>query len=101
MSVKPIQALAAALLAAATAGCSGYLDHNDTISASAGDAMDANAAIQTIDPWPRSAEETEILSGGKNVSAAKTAAPSADAAPADAAAAGNAPATAATATAGN
>jgi hypothetical protein len=64
--------LAALLLTASLAGCSGYLDHNDTVSASAGDAVAANAAIQTVDPWPRAAEDTEILSGGKEI---KNAAP--------------------------
>jgi hypothetical protein len=70
-------------LAAALAGCSGYFDHNDTVSASAGDAVDANAAIHTIDPWPYAASRTEILSDGYSAApAAASATTTAGAAPA-------------------
>ena len=62
-------AIAALALAGFLAGCSGYFDNNDTVSRSAGDASDANAAIHTIDPWPLASSETEILSDGNAISA--------------------------------
>jgi hypothetical protein len=36
-------------------GCSDHLDRRDTIAVSAGNSKAANAAIHTIDPWPRHA----------------------------------------------
>jgi hypothetical protein len=59
-----LRLLAAVGAVAALGGCSGYFDHNDTVSASAGDAVDANIAIQTIDPWPYASSKTRILSNG-------------------------------------
>ncbi|MGI9406630.1 MAG: hypothetical protein ACR2O4_09685 [Hyphomicrobiaceae bacterium] len=42
-----------------TSGCrDDYLDRRDTISFTAGAAMQANRAIHTIDPWPPSARKT-------------------------------------------
>jgi len=43
------------LLAAALSGCADYLNRRDTVSARAGDAVDANLAIQTINPQPPAA----------------------------------------------
>lgn len=34
-------------------GCADNFDRRDTLSPSAGNALAANAAIQTITPWPR------------------------------------------------
>jgi hypothetical protein len=48
--------IAAAL---ALAGCD-HLARRETVSAHAGDAKAANAAIHTIDPWPRHAENNRI-----------------------------------------
>lgn len=45
--------VAAATLGTALGGCSQlYWDRRDTIALSAGDAIAANEAEQTIDPWP-------------------------------------------------
>ncbi|WP_159082488.1 hypothetical protein [Paragemmobacter aquarius] len=43
------------LLAAALSGCADYMNRRDSVSARAGDAMDANLAIQTINPQPPAA----------------------------------------------
>jgi hypothetical protein len=59
-------ALVAALVLPATA-CSSYVNRNDGVSASAGDAVAANAAIHTIDPWPATAANTDIPSDGRHV----------------------------------
>jgi hypothetical protein len=50
--------LAAALSAG---GCADYLNHRDTVALASGDAVNANGAIETIDPWPREAQRTTGL----------------------------------------
>jgi hypothetical protein len=47
-----------------------YLDRRDTVSFGAGDAVAANKAIQTIDPWPAYAGRTEIAYDGERAAAA-------------------------------
>ena len=66
-----VRCLAALTLALCLGACSGYLDHNDTVSASAGDAVDANAAIHTIDPWPPASERVDILTDGQRIMPSK------------------------------
>lgn len=44
---------------------SDYLQRSVTISLGAGNAKDANAAIHTIDPWPRYVGNTRILGDGR------------------------------------
>lgn len=43
------------------AGCADYLNHRDTVALAAGDAVNANGAIETIDPWPRASQRTTGL----------------------------------------
>jgi hypothetical protein len=62
--------LLVATLAAALASCSAYTDYGDTVDRSAGDAVNANIAIQTIDPWPYASSKTEISADGKRVARA-------------------------------
>ena len=50
-----VPAVLLCLLAAALSGCADYLNRRDTVSARAGDAVDANLAIQTINPQPPAA----------------------------------------------
>jgi type IV pilus biogenesis protein CpaD/CtpE len=55
------------------AGCSTpefYLDRRETISFGAGDAIAANIAAQTVDPWPRAAGNRNIASDGERMQAA-------------------------------
>ncbi|ANM12936.1 MULTISPECIES: hypothetical protein [unclassified Rhizobium] len=57
------------VLAAAglTSGCADYMNHRDTITFGAGNAMEANKAIHTEDPFPPEAQRTHIASDGKVV----------------------------------
>ncbi len=64
---------AAGLIGALLAGCSDpglYLDRRDAIALGAGDAVAANAAMQTIDPWPPQSANTHIASNGQKMQAA-------------------------------
>jgi hypothetical protein len=47
------------------ASCVDYLNHRDTVTLAAGDAVHANGAIQTIDPVPYAAREKHILYDGQ------------------------------------
>ncbi|MEC9369358.1 MAG: hypothetical protein VX871_11785 [Pseudomonadota bacterium] len=51
------------------AGCreNTYLNRRDTASFSSGDAKAANAAIQTIDPWPAYAKDTRLKHNGARI----------------------------------
>jgi hypothetical protein len=48
----------------------GYLNRTDTITTSAGDAQDVNAALQIIDPWPRHVGNRRIPGNGERLSGA-------------------------------
>ncbi|WP_429811844.1 pilus assembly protein [Ensifer sp. B1-9] len=63
----------ALLVLAATSlisGCADYMNHRDTITFGAGNAMEANKGIHTQDPFPRVAQNTRIATDGKVVSRA-------------------------------
>jgi hypothetical protein len=64
-------ALAAATALSAVAllaGCSDlYYDRRDTIALSAGDAIAANAAEQTVDPWPPNSGNRNIPVDGQRM----------------------------------
>ena len=49
------------------AGCTDYYHHRETISVNTGDAVRANIAIHTIDPWPPHAQDTNIRYSGKRM----------------------------------
>jgi len=53
------------LLALPAGACVDYLNHRDSVTLAAGDAVHANAAIQTIDPWPGASREKQILYDGQ------------------------------------
>lgn len=62
---------AAMTLGAVLAGCSDlYYDRRDTIALSAGDAIAANAAEHTVDPWPPHSGDTNIPSSGQKMATA-------------------------------
>jgi hypothetical protein len=64
-------AVAAATLGTALGGCSQlYWDHRDAVGLSAGDAIAANEAEQTIDPWPPFSGNTNIVTNGQRMQAA-------------------------------
>lgn len=60
---RNILALAAA--AALLSGCAEYMNHWDTVTFRAGDTLEANRGIQTVQPFPRAAWRTHIDSDGK------------------------------------
>lgn len=49
------------------AGCADYSNHRDTITLRAGDAIAADRAIQTIDPWPPAAFRTTTRYDGRRI----------------------------------
>jgi hypothetical protein len=56
------------MLGALLAGCSDiYLARRETIAFSAGDAMAANAAEQTVDPWPRYSNNNNLTFNGERM----------------------------------
>jgi len=62
---------AAVTLGAMLAGCSDlYYDRRDSIALSAGDAVAANAAEQTVDPWPPHSGDTNIPTSGQKMTTA-------------------------------
>jgi hypothetical protein len=79
MSSRPETNRAARLIAVGgvigslLAGCSDpglYLDRRDTIGLGAGDAVAANAAEQTIDPWPPQSGNTHLTANGQKMQSA-------------------------------
>jgi hypothetical protein len=55
------------------AGCSDpglYWDRRETIALSANDAVSANEATQTVDPWPRGSGNRNITYNGQKMQAA-------------------------------
>jgi hypothetical protein len=60
-------AILVAALAVSVAGCVDYTNRFDSVNLAAGDAIDANAAIHTIDPWPLEAGRTYIDASGRKI----------------------------------
>ena len=59
---------AAVLLASLLAGCSDlYVDRRETIAFDGGDSVAANAAEQTIDPWPRHSNNNRLTFNGQRM----------------------------------
>lgn len=48
-------------------GCADYMNNRDTVSLGAGDAVEANLGISTIDPFPAAAKNTNIRIDGRKV----------------------------------
>jgi hypothetical protein len=69
---KVVRAIASIMLAASGGGCwigpldnpAQYVQRSDTITASAGNAKDVNAATHTVDPWPPSVADRKIPANG-------------------------------------
>ena len=68
--------LGSLLLAAALGGCSSglyenpaaqYVARSDTVTLSAGNAKDVNAATHVIDPWPRNVKDRRISGNGERM----------------------------------
>lgn len=54
------RALAALVVAGLLSGCADYMNNRDEVSASAGNAMAANSAIQVVSPWPPYVGDTDL-----------------------------------------
>ena len=64
-------ALAAAAFSTSLGGCSDmYFDHREGVTVGAGDAVAANAAMQTIDPWPAGSGNTNLAFNGQRMQSA-------------------------------
>jgi hypothetical protein len=67
-SVKRRLVLGVSLLPVLALGaCADYLNHNDSVTASAGDANAHNKVIHIADPWPRAAANSRIGGNGQLV----------------------------------
>ena len=64
-------AVAAAALGTALGGCSEiYFDRREGVTLGGGDAVAANATMQTIDPWPARSGNTNIAENGQRMQSA-------------------------------
>lgn len=48
------------LTAFVISGCVDNMNHRDTVTLGAGNAMDANAAIHEVSPWPPNVNNTNV-----------------------------------------
>ena len=63
--LAPLAPLAVgALVTLLLSGCADYLNHRDAITLAAGDAVQHNQAVHTIDPWPPGVFDTDISHNG-------------------------------------
>jgi hypothetical protein len=66
LSVKN-KAFIAVLSLLALSACADYQNHRDTVTLGAGDAPEANLAIQTVNPFPPNAGQTHIDTPGNSL----------------------------------
>ena len=69
-SSNMLRNLALAVLLAALAGCSEYLDRRETISLNGGNSVATNEATQMVDPWPRDSANRNIAYNGAKIQSA-------------------------------
>jgi len=62
-----LKIIASSLLVGSLSACAQYLNHDEGVTLSAGDAVAYNKAVQMIDPWPRHAERTHISGSGQRL----------------------------------
>lgn len=62
---KDKRVLLVLIVASLVSGCADYMNHRDSITFGLGNAVEANQAIHTQDPFPPQAERTRIASDGK------------------------------------
>lgn len=76
--------LLALMFAGGLSGCADYMNHRDSVTLGAGNALEGNIGLHTIDPFPADASDTDIDRLGSEVIKKKAvvAAPAAPAAPA-------------------
>ena len=66
LSVKN-KAFIAVLALLSVSGCADYQNHRDTVTLGAGNAAEANLAIQTVTPFPPNVGQTHIDTPGDNL----------------------------------
>ena len=66
-TVRWLALSAASLAVVSLGGCADYLNRRDSITLTAGDAMQWNQAVHTVDPWPPAANNTAIPGDGKRL----------------------------------
>ncbi|MBN9673745.1 hypothetical protein [Roseibium aggregatum] len=71
MSTRRTKWIFLVLPAVLLAGCADYMSHRDTVSFGAGDAMQTNIAIHTVNPFPPQAYETDLDRDGASVANAQ------------------------------
>lgn len=62
-----VEASVLAALALGCGGCTDYLARRDTLSVGTGEAVAADAALHTIDPWPRHAMRVDPDTDGQRM----------------------------------
>ncbi len=62
-----LKIITGAFLLGSLSACAQYLDHNEGVSLSAGNAVAHNKAVQMIDPWPRYGARTNISANGERM----------------------------------
>jgi hypothetical protein len=67
MMKKTISFAALFIITSSLAGCGDYMSRRETLSPHAGDAVAANKAIHTLDPWPRASQNTNIPANGERM----------------------------------
>ncbi|WP_305989319.1 hypothetical protein [Roseibium sp. MMSF_3544] len=65
MSTQKNKLLTVFALPLLLSGCADYMSHRDTVTVGAGNAMDANMGIHTIQPFPRQAYNTNLPTDGQ------------------------------------
>ena len=66
------RALALGATLFALAACSQYLDRRESVTANAGNALNANAVTEMVDPWPPNSANRNIGYNGERMEAAVT-----------------------------
>nr|WP_196776301.1 MULTISPECIES: hypothetical protein [Rhizobium] len=62
---KDRRVLLVLIVVSLVSGCADYMNHRDSITFGLGNAVEANKAIHTQDPFPPQAQRTRIASDGK------------------------------------
>lgn len=65
LSKNKITAVLAVTLTVSLTGCAQYMNHRDSVTLGAGDAVETNSAIHAESPWPSDVSNTDIDVEGK------------------------------------
>ena len=72
--MSPVRIILLPMLCLMFSGCTQYqnryLEREDTVTSSAGDAVASNAAVQIPTPWPRYSNDTTIAMDGERIARA-------------------------------